>query len=415
MDPFGRLPWFVLRNILSNLVDLPTLQRLHNASPAVAAFLHENNDLFAAIVDAIIEDPARERGMLPHVQHAVRLLVLLWTRAPDSLHLQANNKAAEPLEESYAGILSTVRYVRERFPQEPSPIEKTISRSTSSAILCRLLALITRLRRIAHACFHSMVARCLKLRVEHLPKKTKYCNTRDVVDRSQRPQGIPYVPLDIGPATWFEEQRLLHGLLCVVLFYELRKTHVECSVITTDGQAVQTSLDDNVEGFWKTILWMHNDGQVEQITTLLEWLDEQAGGRGKLYSWLLSGSIPEEFSHCCGRYTSMTDELWDKAELDMYGGPTTRGARCLYECSTHNLSPLRCVRYSPFRPYGLVFWDRIRLEALGFPGTNNPRVMWFAWSSILSEDDWDEILRLQPVTPRYDEDYYDVYDSWLGY
>ncbi|EAW23800.1 uncharacterized protein NFIA_033660 [Aspergillus fischeri NRRL 181] len=29
--------------------------------------------------------------------------------------------------------------------------------------------------------------------------------------------------------------------------------------------------------------------------------------------------------------------------------------------------------------------------------------MFFAWSSILSEEEWDEILRLQPVTPRYDE------------
>ncbi|PKX98028.1 uncharacterized protein P174DRAFT_465822 [Aspergillus novofumigatus IBT 16806] len=29
--------------------------------------------------------------------------------------------------------------------------------------------------------------------------------------------------------------------------------------------------------------------------------------------------------------------------------------------------------------------------------------MFFAWSSILLEEEWDEILRLQPVTPRYDE------------
>jgi hypothetical protein len=239
--------------------------------------------------------------------------------------------------------------------------------------------------------------------VEHLPKKTKYINTRSVVDRSQRPQGIPYVPLHIGPATWFEEQRLLHSLLCIILFYELRKTHTECSVITTDGQLAQTLLDDNVEGFWKTILWMYNDGQVEQITTLLQWLDEQEGGRGTLYSWLLSGSIPEQFSHCCGRYTSMADELWDKAELDMSGGRSSRGTQCLWQCKTHNLSPLRCVRYSAFRPYGLVFWDSIRLDALGFPGTNNLRELFFTWSSILSEEEWDEILRLQPVTPRYDE------------
>ncbi|PKX98029.1 uncharacterized protein P174DRAFT_415804 [Aspergillus novofumigatus IBT 16806] len=122
MDPFGRLPWFVLQNILSNLADLPSLYTLHNASPVVAALLHENTDLFAVIVDAIIGNPARERGLLPHVQHAVRLLVLVWTRASGLQGRQANDEAAEPLEASYTHILSTLRYVRERFLQGPSPI-----------------------------------------------------------------------------------------------------------------------------------------------------------------------------------------------------------------------------------------------------------------------------------------------------
>ncbi|KAL3416936.1 hypothetical protein V8F44DRAFT_589449 [Aspergillus fumigatus] len=98
------------------------------------------------------------------------------------------------------------------------------------------------------------------------------------------------------------------------------------------------------------IVWMYNDGLFEQITSLLQWLDEQAGGSETLYSWLLSGSIPEQFSHYCGRYTSMTDEQWDKAELDMSGGQSSPGTQCLWQYSTHNLSPLRCVRYSAFLP-----------------------------------------------------------------
>ncbi|GIJ99431.1 hypothetical protein Aspvir_001563 [Aspergillus viridinutans] len=334
MDPFSRLPWFALRNILSDLPDLLTLQRLYNASPGVAAFLHKNNYLFAVIVDEIIGGPARERGLLPHVQDAVRLLVLVWTRAADSKPRQENDKPAEAPEESYIDILSIPGYVKERFPQKQPPIEKTISRSTSSAILCRLLAMMTRLRRIAHACFHSMIARCLKLRVKHLPKGGIYINTRGVVDRSQRPRGIRYVPVDIGPPTYFEEQRLLYALLCIVLCHELWKIHVECSVITTDGQPVRTLLDDNVVGLWKTLFKMLKENLVEQIKTLLEWLDGQAGGRGKVYSWMLSGSIPEKFSHCCGRYTSMTDEQWAITRSN-----STRGSQCLYECSTNNLSP----------------------------------------------------------------------------
>jgi hypothetical protein len=52
---------------------------LHNATPEVAAFLHRNNGLFAQIVDAIIENTDRERGLLPFVQRAVRQLVIIWT------------------------------------------------------------------------------------------------------------------------------------------------------------------------------------------------------------------------------------------------------------------------------------------------------------------------------------------------
>lgn len=390
MDPFARLPWFALQTILSSVPDLLSLHRLHNASPAIADFLHQNNDLFAQIVDAIIGNPARERGLLLHVQHAVRLIVLVWTRDSDP------KRAQEP----YTDILSVLKHVRERPPDRPPPIENAISRSTPSAILCRLLDLIARLRCIAHAYFHSTIARCLELRVEHLPKKTKYINTRDVVDRTQRPHGIPYVPFDIGPPTWMEEQRLLHSLLCVILFYELRTSHVECSVITTYGDSIQTILDDNVELFWKKILWMFNEGQVEQITTLLQWLDEQAGIRGSVRSWIHSGVISDEYSYCCGNFTSMTDEQWDKAEMDLHRGCSSRGAQCLWQCETHNLSPLRCVNFSVFRPYGLVFWDCARMDALGFLGTDAIHRMWFAWSSILAEEDWEAIMELQPVTSR---------------
>ncbi|KAL2817021.1 hypothetical protein BDW59DRAFT_166153 [Aspergillus cavernicola] len=101
---------------------------------------------------------------------------------------------------------------------------------------------------------------------------------------AKKGQGIPYVPFDIGPPTWLEEQRLLGCLLCVVLFYELRKTHTECSVVAGTGESVRVLLDDNVEWFWKTILWPSNDGQVEHIATLLHRLDEQAGGCGNVYS-----------------------------------------------------------------------------------------------------------------------------------
>ncbi|KAL2822818.1 hypothetical protein BDW59DRAFT_173743 [Aspergillus cavernicola] len=361
MDPFGQLPWFALQNILSNL-DLPSLHSLHNASPEVMVFLHRNHNLFTYIIDAIIENTARERGLMLHVQHAVRLIIFVWTR-------QSSHKSAVPVQEPDTDILGSLQLIREQSPYNPSPIWKTISPSTPSAILCQLLSLMTRLRCLTHAYFHSTISKCLQIHVEHLPKKTKYILTRGIVDPSQRPPGIPYTPVDIGPPTWLEEQRLLAGLLCIVLFYELRKTNN------------QVSSDDNVEGFWTTVF--ERGGQVEQIATLLHWLDGQASGHAKVYSWLLSGKGSEDYNRCCQRYTSMTDKQWVQAEIDLCSWRSSRGMQSLWRC------------YSPFRPYGVVFWDGIRMDALGLPEAQYSHYMWFTWSFMLTEEDWEEIRRRQ--------------------
>ncbi|KAE8326193.1 hypothetical protein BDV39DRAFT_206088 [Aspergillus sergii] len=124
-DPFGRLPWFVLQRILSDLPGLPALYSLYKASPGVAGFLHQNNDLFARIVDSIIDNPVREKGLAPHVQDTIRLIILVWT----------------PTQESETDILGILHYVRERPSDWPSML-KAISLLTRSAILCRLLRLI---------------------------------------------------------------------------------------------------------------------------------------------------------------------------------------------------------------------------------------------------------------------------------
>jgi hypothetical protein len=176
-------------------------------------------------------------------------------------------------------------------------------------------------------------------------------------------------------------------------------------VITEDGEFLRVLLGDNVEGFWKATLSKYNDGQVEQVATLLHWLDEQAGERGNVYSWLFSGGVSEDYSHCCRRYTSLTDEQWDEVEEDLGCGKSTRGAQCLWRCKSHLGSPLRSLDYSAFRSYGLVFWDGVRMDALGFPGTGAVHRMWFAWSSILKEEDWEDILRRQIAARELGESY----------
>ncbi|KAB8276175.1 hypothetical protein BDV30DRAFT_224559 [Aspergillus minisclerotigenes] len=367
-DPFGRLPLFVLQRILSNLPGLPALHSVYKASPKVAGFLHQNNDLFARIVDSIIDNPARERGLAPHVQDTIRLIILVWSQT----------------QESETDILSILHYVRER-PSDWPAMLKAISPLTRSAIICRLLRLMVRLRCLVHAYFHSTITKCLRLQVEHLPRKARYHSTRAVVDHSRRPQGIPYTPVDIGPPTWAEEQRLLSSFLCIVLFYELRKTHIECPL-----------------DFWGKVLWKrNNEGQEEQIATLLHWLDQQAGGRENVYPWLRSSNASEDYSSCCQCYTTVINAQMDGLEImdnSLNTGRSSRGMLCVWLCKGHPISPLKGLDSSVFRPCGLVFWDGVRMDSLGFPeGRGAPHRMWFALSSIFTEKNWKELLRRQPT------------------
>lgn len=277
---------------------------------------------------------------------------------------------------------------------------KTISPLTPSAVLCRLLRLIVRLRCLIHAYFHSRIARCLRLQVEHLPRKARYHSTCSGVDRSRRPQGIPYTPVDIGPPTWVEKQRLLGSFLCIVVFYELRKAHIECPLVTEDNETTCALLDNNVEGFWGKVLWKSNiEGQEEQIATLLHWLHRQAGGRENVYPWLISSKVSTDYSNCCQSYTTVIDSQMDGLEImdnSLNTGRSSRNMMCLSLSNRHPRSPLKGLDSSVFRPYGLVFWDGVRMDGLGFPeGVGAPHRMWFALSSIFTDEDWTELLRRQ--------------------
>jgi hypothetical protein len=390
MDTFGRLPWFVLQNILFALPDLPSLHSLHTAVPEVAAFLHRNNDLFAQIVDAIIENTARERGLLPIVQRAVRQLVIIWTE--QSRRKQSNEDNGQ---ETDPNVLNNLRYLAEQYSNLPTPVPRTISPSTSAAVLCQLLALMTRLRCLVHASFHAMVAKSLQLRIEHLPKKTAYANIHGL-GLSHRPQGVPYTPTDVGPLMWIEEQRLLGSFLCIIVVYELRKMYADFPVISVRSETVHISSHDTVEDFWRKILRRENNGQREQIATTLLWLDGQAGGRENVYSWLSSGPVSTEYRYCCPCYTTLNDEQWAEEEMYMTDAYSSHGALCLWESRVSHISPLRCVDYEVFRPYGLIFWSVIRMDALGFrQAFGAGHRMWFAMSFVLAEKDWDELVARQ--------------------
>ncbi|KAL3484513.1 hypothetical protein BJX62DRAFT_230195 [Aspergillus germanicus] len=359
MDPFAGLPWFILRDILSSLPDLFSLHSLYNASPGIATFLRENNAQFAQITDAIMARPSRDRGLMPYIRDMLRLLVLLWSR-------QSNGTDAA---HSYTEILESISRIRKQGPYQSLPVVNALPPSTPSALLFRLLALVTRLQPIAHSFFHTMIDRCLKLSIEQLP-------------------------LGNGEIQ-MEEQRILGSLLCVVFFYDLRTAHAQSLGISEISRCEEVLLTNNVEEFWHA----HGFGdgsQLEQLGSLLLWLDEQAGGRDHVWSWMRSPADLEKDGDCCQQYTLTTDDQteWDETDPEsMYG--EARVYRRLFHCRISNLSPIKRVQLSYFRPYGVMFWETARLQALGFTVKGLPTLMWFAFSSIFSEQDWEDLVRRQ--------------------
>lgn len=119
-----------------------SLQSVRNAAPKVAAFLHGNNDLFARIVDAIIENTAREKGLLPSVQRAVDQLVLIWTE--QSKRKQSNEDNDQEIDPN---VFNNLPYLAGQRNTLRTPMLRAISPSTPAAVLCRLLAPMTQLRR----------------------------------------------------------------------------------------------------------------------------------------------------------------------------------------------------------------------------------------------------------------------------
>lgn len=396
MDPFDRLPWFALRDILSYLPDLPTLHRLCNASPAVAAFLRNERGLFPEIVEAIIAHPMQEKGLIPQAQFSIRTLVLIWWRMSSSDSKLDSGLGDEcPLPKSYTTILAGLRESKSYKMETQNYGTGSLPRSTPCAVLRRLLIFMGRLRQIAHACFHALIANCMTLKLEHV--KYGHCKLlygRPPFNRFKRRKGKPYIPVDIGAPTWLEEQRLILAILRITLFFALQNA-ANAHVISDTKKETQIY---QVGEFWYQIFG--RGAQSEQVETVLWWLSEEVGSGGgdaaeRMERWIFSSSLADNLRYCCSTFTSMTEEQWIKAEQDMDTRYSTRGSLCLHYCAMHTLSPLEYVDNSVFQPFGVSFWESSRMDALGFPGSDYLGDMWFVWSSILTEEQWDEITREQ--------------------
>lgn len=350
MDPFNHLPWFVLQDILSYLPDLPTLHRLYDASPAVASFLNEDrHGVFPKVVEAVISHPSHDQGLYPSTQFLLRTIVLIWWRA------YSRDAPDNPLPVSYNEIFNSFRRRGFRLP-ECYYGDASLPASTPAIVLNRLLSFSTRLRQMTHACFHGLVARCMALEPEHL----EHPETRYTSETKVKPPGRPYTPIDIGPPSWIEEQRLMTGFLRIMLFFELRKEILSHGNLDTGNEVVCQLQSRQVEEFWDGLL---NCRERSLVRTVMTWLVPEVGDAREINSWMDSPSLPSSLIYCCPELTPLTEQQRSMTEVAMVGNVPAIG--CYRHCRMLPESPLRDIDFAVFRPYGFAIWGTKRMRALG--------------------------------------------------
>ncbi|GAD94428.1 hypothetical protein AOR_1_2932174 [Paecilomyces variotii No. 5] len=385
MDPFDRLPWFAVRDILCLLPDLPTLHRLHAASPAIAAFLRYEDGIFPYIVETIISHNKCDLGLLPPVRALLRMLVFIWWQTSPSESNSELKVGTNPLPTTYEEFYRRfAAYMGSTLDQngrtcfmhpwedlEPSYADAPLPKSTPPIILCRLLSLSSRVRQIIHVYFHDMVARCMMLQPGYDLNDMPFLDPKAILpDSSGRPE--VRIPTDIGPLSWIEEQRLLRSFLRIYVFFELQHAILAGGLYNTEKAALSLQ-EDNIHSFKNKLRPIIP--QDSQIGSLIEWLVFETGSIDKIEHWMTSASIPKTAIYCCPHFRPLTARQLKWRE-DNLGRLTEKiPFRLPPETFMVPNSPRRfgaAYGHYIFGLFGVYFWDGMRVKALGFikPGMN---------------------------------------------
>lgn len=400
MDPFSRLPWMALKKIFLELPDLPTLHRLHNASPACADFLHhDSRAVFPEVVDKILSQKS-DTGM--NWSGATRaefyLMIQIWRRAQDRaaakydstshfLGLDEDTSVRQDYESLRGSLLCCERISR------PSPVPQ-IPKATPPNILCRVLSMSSRIRQISHQIFHELISRCMDLKIQHIqePKPDPWSyrcpSSRDLDPRSLLPPLVPYSPIDIGPPTILEEQRIMAIVADIVFYYELRHAIVFQDLLGPSEATRFSKLSEEDYLYFKSM------DQYWSMKVILDWMRKHAGDEG-IWEWI-GHSI--EGPLCCPSLTPLTEFDLDAARYGRAPG------LALYRSCWRHYSLLHRIGMDIFAELGLFFWDRERLAALGFLLKEKRNDKWFTGNiedatvhvaSLLNEEQWNTLYQEQ--------------------
>lgn len=417
MDPFQTLPCPILEMILKLLSDLPSLHSLHNASPAVASLLHEDG-VTPVIIEAIISSSGRGQGLPPQTRALFRTVILLqWRPGVATGCADVHAATDNPLPSSWDAFTSPFNQCGRGGRIIPAGYgDARLPTSIPQPILCHVLALATRVRRLTHACLHALIARCMALEPAHPENPSfRYRRKATFSQRQRRPPGRPYRPVDVGAPSWVEEQSVARTVWRLVLFFELRHA---AGALGWGAEDVRRLQGLRAEEFWEGLLLRR--GELAELKTVAECVfpagtapvGAEGGDEGLPRQMVSSSVLGEEWLYCCKESKLETEEEWSNAErrLDQFFRGYSESSPGYFFGTTAlaNLqsSPLRHVDFAVFRQYGFAIWDLKRMVALGFlesPGredvAQNPLLsesnLFFTWESILTKDQLEEVEGMQ--------------------
>lgn len=374
-DPFGTLPLPLPLLVLKALEDLSTLQFILVASRPAAALFEQYH---CEIVESIIAQKE------PYLQDLVRKIVSIPS------HDAAIQEPPIPFVDQ--------RYINMcRNPQDVAishPLRKTMVDHESMRDMVRTAS---KIQMIAQRFFDIHLARANNIKPSRLvDEQYEYS-----MASSDPPEGQYYQPMQCGPPSWVEEQRVLRALWRLELYFCLAST-------TDDDTRFNGMTRDALLDGGPRILWADNvhSWELDELDSVYEFLTESEANRAPSFSGTnrpsklpMPGVTPVTLPKRVPDEDETTAE-WMQSRIHLWR--PSHGANFFPTLRILPFSPLFNTSFTPFRRLGFTIWGLERMAKLGLAnvppdlvssvdgvplaGDTTQDDLWFRWKSLLDSD-----------------------------
>jgi hypothetical protein len=418
---FELLPERILLKIAINLPGLDTLWNLLTASPRCLRLFNSHG---LRIIEKIFTGP--NSILPPKIQEIVRAVIL--TRAGTLLF-----KSRDELSHQFIHHKLPLRIIKDKTCITIGR-ERVKAANLPISVLLSVVATAHHISALTHACLASHLAQVYEPNLfapQHaqLPLPLYKIRGSNPPEGDKTPAwhqvfvGTPYKVVDVGPPSWVEEMRVTRAMWLIQLVGDVR-----CLVIS-DLSASGWSYDDINRTLPTWTAGMAQDGSMNsaavEVESVLSYL-EKLGIKEKGKPYYRLPQLPPG-AKAVNQVTALPDPceatwggvgIWYNYGYKTVKLPPTPEARereenpQLSEASRHGQArssldsespavtmlrhftegryglPITNARFDTYRPFGLAFWDKKRLNALGLLGEGQQTdrdldFYCFAWESLM--------------------------------